>query len=88
MEGVARVFDAAKHMRAALFAGITLNSCRFVDNDQFVGIFSDAHLVTCDNGDLRKQGSFWLPTFATTANMIVGSLSTNGNFNGLTAALT
>jgi hypothetical protein len=72
---MALVLDPAIHVDAALFAGMPLNSGLGVHHRKFVPVRLDAEIFTRDDGDLRKERAFRLPTFRAAAHMIVRALA-------------
>jgi hypothetical protein len=88
MEWMTGVFYPAKHVHTTVLAGMTLDCSSWVNDMEFVSIRQDADFIFAYNSNQRKQRSLGLPTFATTTNMIVGSLPINPDFNWISGTFT
>lgn len=89
IERMVFIFDAAVHMRMALFASMSLNNRALVDDDQLLSVRDDADFIARNNCSDREFRTCGLPAFAAATGVIVQGLGVNPDFNliGRTQAL-
>ena len=80
------IFDTAKHMHAAVPAGMALNGGIRIYHMQLVAIGGYADIVLAYHCNERKPGTGRFPAFAAAANVIMGSLRRNFYFNWIARA--
>src|SRR5207249_2189411 len=75
------VFDPAVHVDATILTGVTLNRRRAVQDIQLVAVLDHDEILMRHNSDLRKQSALRLPALGTTAEVVVGALTLNSDFD-------
>src|SRR5262245_40374893 len=75
VEGMARVLDAAVHMRAAGLAGVALDHRGPVDDLEFVAVFEHGHVLPRHDGDDGEVRTLGLPAFGAAASVVVGDIA-------------
>src|SRR6185437_5908979 len=81
------VLDAAIHVDAAIFAGVTLDGRVSIHDLEPIGILGSTELIARHNRDLREQRALGLPAFGASAYVIVGALGRDAHLYETTRAL-
>src|SRR4029453_17545249 len=74
VERMARVLDAAVHMRAAALAGVALNRCGRIDNLELVAVFEHGHVLPRYDGDDGEDRALGLPALGAAAGVVMGDI--------------
>src|SRR5690554_614765 len=75
-------------MHAACGTGVALDGSGRIDYRQFFLMCRYAELVTRHNRDYRKQSAFRFPALGTAADVVMGALSVDADFDPVITALT
>src|SRR6478752_2986115 len=83
---MAFVLDAAVHMRAADFTGVSLDCRRRVDDLKLVAVLKHFHIVSRHHSDDRERRSFRLPAFGAATRVVVCDVTGDGDLHGFVLA--
>src|SRR6266851_2702066 len=75
VEWMARVLDAAVHVRAAALAGVALDHRGRIGDLELVAVFEHGHVLPWHDGDDGEGGTLGLPAFGAAAGVVMGDIA-------------